>query len=194
MNNLKSFSLGILAAIGALFLEILLLNFSEPLSFISKEKVAKELISLDFFFFSAIFIEELLKYFLISKFLSKGKCFVFSSFLLGLGFSLFELILIYWNYKIGIEFEISGIIGVILIHIATSVIIAYSIWKNIEKKLLAFWGGFIPAIIIHSLYNIASVFETEYQNKIIFTLLIFLAFLTSFLLIKSTALRDSKTT
>lgn len=193
MNNLQSFSLGILAAIGALFLEVLLLNFSEPLSFIGKEKVAKEFISLDFFFFSAILIEELLKYFLISKFLSKEKNFVFSSFFLGLGFSLFELILIYWNYKIGIEFEISGIIGVILIHIATSVIIAYSIWKNIGKKLLAFLEGFIPAIIIHSLYNIASVVETGYQNKIIFALLIFIAFLTSFLLIKSTVSKDLKT-
>ncbi len=193
MNNLQSFSLGILAAIGALFLEVLLLNFSEPLSFIGKEKVAKEFISLDFFFFSAILIEELLKYFLISKFLLKEKNFVFSSFFLGLGFSLFELILIYWNYKIGIEFEISGIMGVILIHITTSVIIAYSIWKNIGKKLLAFLGGFIPAIIIHSLYNIASVVETRYQNKIIFALLIFLAFLTSFLLIKSTVSKDLKT-
>lgn len=193
MNKIQSFFLGILAAIGALFLEILFLNFSGPSFSISKNGITENFFSLDLFFFSAIAIEEIIKYFLISKFLSKGKNFVFGSFFLGLGFSSIELALIYWNHKTGIEFEISSIIGTALIHISTSVIIAYSVWKNVKNRTMAFLGGFIPAIIVHSLYNISSVTENAYSNKISIAFLIFLPLLTFFLVIRSKTSKGSGT-
>lgn len=185
IKKLQSFFLGILAAISALFLEILFLNLSDPFSPVDKNGITENFFSLDFFFFSAIAIEELLKFFLISGLLSKRKDIVFNSFLLGLGFSSVELAFVYWNHKTGIEFEVSSIIGMLLIHISTSVIIAYSVWKNARNKIPAFLGGFIPAFIIHSLYNISSTTETIYSNKISIAFMIFLPILAFSLIIKS---------
>lgn len=194
MNRFQPFFLGILAAIGALFLEVLFLDFSSPSFSVGKNGLTENFFSLNFLFFSAIIIEELLKYFLIIGLLPKRNDIVFNSFFLGLGFSSVELALIYWNYQAGIELEISSIIGTALIHVATSVIIAYSVWENARNKITAFLGGFIPAFIVHFLYNISSATETRYSDRINIALMIFLPMLTLFLIIKSRISKNSMAT
>ena len=185
MKQLQSFFLGILAALGALFLEILFLNFSEPLSYSANNAPLQSFSSFGFIFFLSIFIEELLKALFIFKILSKEKNITRNSFFLGLGFSLLEISLVYWNFRFGREFDLSGIIGIGIIHISTAVIIGYFLEKKTKSRIRSLLSGLILAFFTHSLYNILSSSEIEHQKQLIVTLLSFLFFANIFFLIKS---------
>lgn len=188
MNQLQSFFLGILAAIGALFLEIAFLNISEPLTSFSIEK----LFSLNYIFFVPIIIEELLKYAFIYKALSRkseGISLAINSIIFGLGFSAIETTLVYWNYRNGAGFDPFGLGGIIIIHISTSLLIAYFIGKNIGRNLLLTLQGFILALFFHSSYNILRISEFRYQEQLIFSLFTILIISSIVIMIKSKNLK-----
>jgi hypothetical protein len=188
MKFIQSFFLGILAALGALLLEILLLNVSQPLTLPGNSYFLSELFSFNFIFFAAIVIEESVRYAVIYKAIARiskdGNIFLNSVFF-GLGFSSLEAILVYWNYQNGIAFDLLGIAGIITIHVSASVLIGYFVGRNAGKGFLITVPGFIAALIIHSLYNIFNIAGNSYQNYLIGGLIIFLLILIFVLSIKS---------
>lgn len=184
MKQLQSFFLGILGAIGALILEVATLSFLTPLSS-TAETIARKISSPDYLFFIIIAIEEFLKYILIVRVVSKiseKKKLVLNSLFLGAGFSLLELFSFYCNFKNGIDFEPLAILGIIVIHISTAMIIGYSALKNSASSL---FFGFFASFTIHSAYNILGASEHPYQKQLLVGLLALLIFLDLFLLIKS---------
>jgi hypothetical protein len=184
MKIVQSFFLGILGAIGALILEIVALSFLTPISSTS-ETISREISSLGYLFFIAIIIEEFLKYILIIKVISKiseKKNVVLNSLFLGFGFSMLELFSFYWNYRSGIDFDLLAIIGIIIVHASTAVIIGFSALKNFLPSL---FFGFFASFVIHLAYNTLGASEHPYQKQLIVGLLGILIILVFFLLIKS---------
>jgi len=184
MKFLQSFFLGIFGAIGALILEVAVLSFFTPISSTS-EIISREISSSNYLFFLAIFIEELFKYILIVKVVSKiseKKNMVMNSLFLGAGFSILELLSFYWNYRNGIDFDPLAALGIIVLHISTAVIIGYSMSKNIFP---ASFFGFFASLAVHSAYNVLGILENPYQKQFIAGLLGFLIILDISMLIKS---------
>jgi hypothetical protein len=186
MKFLQSFFLGFLAAIGALILEIAILSAS---SFTSSDvDISFKMDSVGHFFFLAILAEEFLKYFFLSKFVvekKQSRTSILLSLVFGLGFSGVEMLLVYWNYRMGAGLDAIGMLGIIIIHVSTAIIMGVAIFK---VKIRAFWGlllGFIPAFIIHSAYNLLRVSEISQQKTILALLLVSLIIFDLFLLIKS---------
>jgi hypothetical protein len=191
MKIIHSFFLGILGAIGALLLEVAALSFSLPISS-APETVSGKITSPDYLFFIIIAIEEFFKYILIIKVLSKiseKKNLVLNSLFLGAGFSIIELFSIYWNYQRGVDLEPLAILGIMIIHISTAVIIGYSALKKIPSRL---FFGFIASLTAHSAYNILGTSQHPYQKQLIAILLGTLVFLDFFLLIISRFFRPER--
>ncbi|MDO8529757.1 MAG: PrsW family glutamic-type intramembrane protease [bacterium] len=184
MKKVESFFLGIIAALGALFLEAAILNFFEPASFANNE-----IFSFGYVFFAAIAIEEFLKIAVILKALPKKNNAVFNALFFGLGFSFLEIALVYWNNQNGITYDFWGIFGIFLVHISTSLVIGYSLIGDAKKSFLIYLQVFITILITHSSYNILSSIETAYQKQFMYYLLGFLILLDVFLIFKSRGLK-----
>jgi len=182
MRLIQSFFLGIFGALGALFLEIIFLAISSPLS--SAAQISEETTTFGYFFFLAIAAEEFSKYILIGKVLDK-KNIVLNSLFFGLGFSALEMFLVYWNYKNGTPVELIGILGIIIIHISTAIIIGYSLKKNTATLISGLFFGLIPAFLVHLAYNLLRVSETAHQKELTFVLLALLIIADIFFFIKS---------
>lgn len=187
MKQLQSFFLGILGALGALFLEIIFLIFSTPI-FSTAETITQKTTSIGLFFFLAILIEEFLKYILLYKSVAKTDKkneIVLNSILFGFGFSILEMFFVFWNYQNEYTLDLIGLLGIITIHISTALLMGYSIAKNTTSCMSSFFFGFVPALIIHAAYNILRISEITRQKELIIVLLILLIFGDIFLLIKS---------
>lgn len=185
MKQIQSFFLGIFASLGALILEIIILSIF-PIS-ISTADLSSKITSIGWFFFLAIFIEEISKFLFILKFIANkenGRISVFNSLLFGLGFSMLEMILVYWNYTTGTLFDLIGISGILLVHLSTAALIGYSITRN-SSKAYALLFGFIPALFLHTAYNILKTSQISNQKEITLILLAILIFVDIFLIIKS---------
>lgn len=82
---------------------------------------------------------------------------LFSGAILGLGFALFEIILIFLNkgsYLFGIP-ALTAILPILIIHISTSLVLSLGISTGSEKKMRLWKTStfFLLAIIIHLCYN-----------------------------------------
>jgi len=184
MKFFQSFFLGIFGALGALFLEIIILTVSSPLSS-NSEVIAKEFESIGLFFFLAILAEEFSKYILIYKFHGRENSksnVVLNSLFFGIGFSMLEAFLIYWNYQNENIFDLMGFSGIIIVHISTTMLIGYSMRKNKNNFIPSLFFGFIPALLIHLIYNLLKMIEVNHQKEITLIFLILLVFANFFLL------------
>jgi RsiW-degrading membrane proteinase PrsW (M82 family) len=183
MKQLQSFILGIFGAVGALFLEIAVLSFFIPSSSTS-EMVYREFSSPDYLFFLAILIEEFLKYILIVKVISKiseNKSVVTNSLFLGAGFSILELLSFYWDYRNGVGLDPLAVVGIIVLHISTAVIIGYFVSKNVFPVSLL---GLLASLVAHSAYNVLGIMENPHQKQFIAGLLGLLLILDVFMIIR----------
>lgn len=185
MKKLESLFLGIIAALGALFLEAAFLTVFEPSSVSSKE-----LFSFGYMFFAAIAIEELLKLAVIHKALPQKNNYVINALFFGLGFSFLEIALVYWNNQNRIAYNLEGIFGIVMIHVSTSLIAGYSLAGRAKKSFFTYSQIFITILIVHSSYNILSSIETACQKQLMLYLLGFLLLLDIFLLFKSRSLKE----
>lgn len=183
MKHIQSFFLGIFGALGALFLEVLFLAFLTSSSS-NTETIVNDLDSIGLFFFLAILAEELLKYILIYKSIAK-KNIISNSLFFGFGFSMLEMFFIYWNYRNGNLLDLSGILGILTIHISTATLMGYSVRKNTVNFISGIFFGFIPAFLIHLAYNFLKITEIAYQKEFTIALLALLIFMDIFILIKS---------
>lgn len=182
MKLLQSFLGGILAALGALVLEFALLNFSNSNNFSEKELSLQGLFSFGYLFLAAVLIEEILKYGLIRKIISGDQKIILNSIFLGLGFSTFELALVYWNYRSGAIFDFWEILGMIVVHTSTSAIIGWAMVKKRDWKITPVFYGLIPALVIHFFYNLSIISQIPWQKEIMIGIIFFLIMI-EFLLI-----------
>jgi len=186
MGFIQSFFLGIFGALVALFLEVIFLVFLAPPSS-TAESITGEFNSIGLFFFLAILAEEFSKYILIHKFSSKKNNsgnIILSSLFFGIGFSMLEIFLVYWNYQNGMNFDLIGIAGIIVIHISTAILIGYSAGKNSANFTNGLFFGFIPAFLVHLAYNLLKVSGPTHQKELVIALLVFLISTDIFLLFK----------
>lgn len=150
---IKSFLLGILAALGALFLELVFY-----LIFPSQETQQDYYNKITLFLFLIVAIEELLKVLMIYKNsteLSGENDIFISSFFIGTGFALTELFL---KESVRQSLFSLGNLNIILVHILTAGLAGYFISKQpaprksflVKIWLLAFSG--------HLLYNLLIIY------------------------------------
>ena len=176
MKQIESILWGILAATGALFLEVLISTLI-PILFGPKKELVTDFSSpLSFILIVFVLIEEILKYLVIANRIEKfsyGRSLIANSLLVGLGFSLVELALIYGKFSANLNLfsELKEIIGLVLIHILTAGIIGYFVAICKVGKYMTFIKVIIAASIIHFLYNALIIWQNEFTDLLIFSYL-----------------------
>jgi len=164
-------------------LEIFFLVFLSLL-FPNTQDITAEIDSIGPFFFLAILSEEFLKYILIYKSIAKSNI-VLNSLLFGFGFSILEISFIYWDYKNGYSMDPIGILGILIVHISTAMLMGYFVGKNRSNFIFSLFFGFIPAILIHTTYNIFKATDNLRQKEFAIVIIMLLIFMDIFLLIRS---------
>ena len=151
-NAIESFFLGLLAALGALIAEIVLFSFLCPTKLESNSYCA----SFTFLVLVPAAAEELFKVSIIFKrlkALASGKALILNSFLLGSGFGLIELFLIFQKYSLRSEAFYGGAAGVFTLHIATATVAGLYLAGKKQPELNHFFKTLLIAFAIHALYN-----------------------------------------
>jgi len=168
MKLFESFFWGIIAALGALIVEIVFyiitsffINPIGTMPFIQFFIIPK-------FIIAAACIEEILKYIIIFKrfsVLPPEKSKLANALMIGLGFFLFELVLI---LATRISPASQFLIEIAIIHIGTAVLMGgILIVKNIQK-IAAFLYAIAAAVIFHAAYNLLSIERNNLNNYLIF--------------------------
>jgi hypothetical protein len=154
MPPIKSFFLGILAALFALFFE---LSFS---LFFPIEKQAFFFARFSLFLIIASLCEEIIKYTMIYQTFSKLEKkwpIIFGGFVFGLGFSATEIFLNYYSKTDFINIPFYFILGMIFIHLFTSFFAA-----NIVAKKQNIWFSTARVLILNSCVHISCNLVVEY--------------------------------
>lgn len=192
MKQIESFFWGIIAAFGALTAELLILGLF-PFFAADEKKMdfALQDYSGHFLFFLAatVLIEELFKYIVIAKRLETlfaEKALFFNSFLVGIGFSFAEILLIQKNSAINWSSDYQNIMGIILIHSATAGIMGYFLATSNPRKIKTFLKAILAASCIHFFYNALINSKDWDVNYIIgtFCVLLLIANIACFIRIK----------
>lgn len=192
MTKLESFFWGIIAALGALIVELIIfigfsIRSSQPsdISFL-------QLFIIPQFIIIGVFVEEVFKYIVISRrieMLSFGRSYLTNSFLVGIGFFSVELILI---IATGIIPDAKFLAEIATIHIGTAGLIGYITAIKNPKKLSTAIYATILVVFFHSAYNLLILDRTLILNYAIFTLLGLLIFINiiNFIRINTRLARD----
>ncbi len=180
--KIKSFFLGILAAFGALVLEIM---FS-----VIFPQSATELNGITFFLILIVLIEELAKGIFIYKNsleLQTGREIFENALLVGIGFSFIETIFNFMSPGAGSrEIVLFGLAGALLVHLATSGIMGYYLAKNPAEKFSGFLKIIIPTFVIHLAYNSLLIYSWSYRIISICSAMLIFALLLMILSIRRT--------
>lgn len=172
MRQLESIFWGIIAALGALVIE--LIAFIGISAYINPDftlSFSQFFIVPQFIIFFAC-IEELFKYIIISKrieMLSLEKTYVINSLLVGLGFFGVELILISMSTKVLPTWTILAEIAIL--HMGTSGLIGYVVAIKNPKKFSTLLYVLPVAVFFHASYNLLTIKREYWQNYAIFALL-----------------------
>jgi hypothetical protein len=154
MKKFESFFWGLISACGAVVLQfvffIVFSNFIDPTMKISFE----QFFAMPLFIVLFSFIEEFFKYLMISKRIceiSSRKNFLINTFMLGLGFFSFELVLVLTSSS-GIE--INQLVEIAILHISAAVFMGYFIFtaKSPGRSNLLAWP-LLFATAFHSSFN-----------------------------------------
>lgn len=183
MKQIESIFWGIIAAIGALFLGILISTLVPILSGPGKELSMDFSSPLNYVLIISVLTEEVFKYLVIAHRIEKfsyGRSLIINSLLAGLGFSLVELALIYGKFSpnLNLSFKLTEIIGLVLIHILTAGIIGYFVAIREAGKCATFIKAAAVAFIIHFFYNTLIIWQNEFTDLLIFS---FLGIITAFI-------------
>ena len=169
-NAFESFLWGIIAALGALVIEIT--------AFFAFSAYKNTEISFNIFFAIPPFIlisaciEEFFKYIIISKKVesfSLEKSYIVNSMLVGLGFFGVELGLIYISNEILPAWKILAEIAIL--HIGTAGLIGYIIAVKNPHKFFTFLFALSIAVAFHAAYNFLVIKREFLQNYAVFCLL-----------------------
>ena len=177
MRQLESFFWGIIAALGALFIELLVFigfsayqNSAALLSF-------SQVFSLPQLVVVAACTEELFKYLIIYKRIdlySLEKSYIVNALFVGLGFAATE----FWLITSFGTLPPTQILGELaIIHLGTSGIIGYIIATKNPKRISTFLYAIFIATLFHSGYNLLIQKREFVENYLIFLLLGLLVFI-----------------
>lgn len=187
MRQLESFFLGIIAALGALFVELviyilatLFFNFALEMSF-------TELFFLPQFIIIAAFIEEAFKYLIIAKrveYFSIEKTYIVNSLIVGAGFAATEFWLLSTSNSLP---NLQILLELAIIHLGSAGLMGYLLAFNNPKKISTFFYISMFATFFHASYNFLIQKRGYIENTLIILLLAFLviANLVNFLRISS---------
>jgi len=165
MKSLKPFIFGILAAAGALIIELVISNLYFILS--GKDVEINYFDKITFFLVIVVLIEESFKYVMLRKSYKeqdRKKQKISTAVIAGLGFASVELFFIYLSMffnQSSFYFDL-GIIGALALHIATTGIIGYLIVseKSAGTSLAIKTIGI--AFCLHIIYNLAIIYNLNY--------------------------------
>ncbi len=193
MRQIESFFWGIIAALAALFVQLLVyigLSAQESSAF---DVPFEQFYAAPLLLVVAALIEECFKYLMISKrveLVSLGKTYVFNAFLVGLGFFSTELALI--NLSYGEMLPVYNLAEIAIIHLGTAGIMGYIVGTSNPSKFSTFLRSIIPTIAIHTAYNLLIINRGFMQDYLIYTLLGFVILfnLINFIRISSRLAQD----
>ncbi|KKQ53189.1 MAG: hypothetical protein US70_C0005G0023 [Parcubacteria group bacterium GW2011_GWD2_38_11] len=187
MAQLESFFWGIIAALGALIVELIVFigfsmqtNQTNAISFL-------DLFIIPQFIIIGVCIEEIFKYIIISKrieMFSMQRSYLVNSFLVGLGFFSVEIGLI---MATGVAPETKLLIEIAIIHIGTAGLIGYMVATRNPKRMSTLIYAIIFAAFFHGAYNLLVLNRTFVLNYAIFGLLGLLVFINIVNLIRINA-------
>jgi hypothetical protein len=179
MHQLESFFWGIIAALGALVVEIVVfviisayINQNSMLAF-SQLSIIPQYIIL----FACI--EEFFKYIVISRrieMLSLEKSYLINSFLVGLGFFGIELAFISMSAALP-TWKILAEIAIL--HIGTAGLIGYIVAIGNPRKFSTLIFALPVAVFFHAIYNLLVIKREFWQNYAVFILLGLLIFINT---------------
>lgn len=200
MKTIESFFLGILAALGALVTQAFFLlsaatfigQGSNPDFDIFSLLNTSTLSSFEIFPFlilpAIVLTEELFKYLVIIKRVEPfhvGKSVVLNSFMVGFGFAVVELFIIYENMN-GLalaDFPFQKLAEITLVHIFTSGIIGFFVALKNPTSFSTFLKAVSSAFFVHLIYNTMAVFQNDFSNMLIVVFLTILLIINTFNLI-----------
>jgi hypothetical protein len=173
MKFIESLFLGIIAALGALFVEIAIntLVIGENLSPLHLAHPSLEGIGL--MFLLPIIIEEFFKFLIIKKrleYFSLGRALIINSMILGLGFGLVEISLIYlWGQANSRASQ--SILEILALHTLTAGMIGYLLSQLNPKKITTAIKVIFVSALIHLAYNFLVFYRNDILNFAILGLL-----------------------
>lgn len=179
MKYLESFFLGIVAALGALFLEFLALGIYE-INFPANKEITGGIFFASIPFIAIVsIIEESFKYIVIVKrikLLFSGRPVIFASLFVGLSFSVFEIALAIGQIGDSWTNQWQHLAAIIILHVSTAGIIGYLATISTIKKVTTSAKTILTASGIHFIFNFLVLNPDPSSNYII---ILFLAFLVA---------------
>jgi len=171
MAQIESIFWGIIAALGALVVELVFFIgssiYANPLAEIS----FSQFFIIPQFIIVAACIEEVFKYIVISKIIDRfsfEKSYIINSLFVGLGFFGVEMALILMSKNLP---EIQFLIEIAIVHLGTAGLIGYFVATKNPKKITTFLLSIIFAIAFHASYNLLLLKREHIQNYLIFAIL-----------------------
>jgi predicted DNA-binding transcriptional regulator len=174
MKQVESFFWGIIAALGALVVELLVFVIFSGSTDQTNNISFTQLFVLPQLIVLGACIEEIFKYIIISKrieMLSLRRSYLINSYLVGLGFFSIELGIV---LATGAVPATNILVEIAIIHLGTSGIIGYIVATKNPKKIMTFIKAVLFATFLHSTYNILILDRTFIINLAIFALLAFI--------------------
>ncbi len=178
MKYLEPFFWGIIAALGALFLEFLALGIYEINFPVNKEAIGGIFFASIPFIVIASLIEESFKYIVIAKrikLLFSGRSIIFASLFAGLSFSIFEIILAAGQIRGSWINQWQYLAEIIVLHVSTAGIIGYSAAVNNIQKKITSAKTILAVSVIHFMFNFLVLGLDASSNYIIILFLFSLA-------------------
>lgn len=170
-NALESIFWGIIAALGALVVELIFfIGFSIYVNPIAEISLSQFFV-IPQYILIAVCIEEIFKYIIIAKQIdqfSLEKSYIINSFFVGLGFLGVELALIFISNGFP---PIQSLLEIAIIHIGTTGLIGYFVATGNPKKITTFLLAMFFAIAFHASYNLLLLKREPLQNYIVFVIL-----------------------
>ncbi|KKQ79767.1 MAG: hypothetical protein UT03_C0042G0008 [Candidatus Moranbacteria bacterium GW2011_GWD2_38_7] len=171
MRQIESFFWGIIAALGALFVQLLVFIGFSFFSNSQTEFTFSQLFILPQFVIAAAFIEETFRYLIISKVVemySLSKSFIINSLFVGLGFAATEFLLLETSGNLPNNQILSELA---IVHIGISGIIGYLVAVKNPQRVWTFIYVVTLATILHSSYNFLIQKREFFQSYLILILL-----------------------
>jgi len=184
MKQLESFFWGIIAALGALVIELIVFIFFSGLTNQPTNFSFATLFAIPQFIILAACIEEAFKYIVISKrieLLSLRRSYLINSFFVGLGFFGIELGMAAMTSSLP---EAKLLAEIAIIHLGTAGIIGYIVATRNPKKISTFLIALLAATFFHSAYNLLIMNRAFVINYAIFIMLFFMIIINVFNLIR----------
>jgi len=171
MAQLESFFWGIIAAAGALVIEVIFFIVISPYADPTGMVSFSHFFSIPKFIIAAACIEEIFKYAIILRRLKTPpleKSGLLNSLLVGLGFFVFELVLILITRT---SPSPQFLAEIAIIHIGTAGLIGYIITAKNARGVAAFMYAMAVAVAFHATYNLLSLKRDYLNNYLVFFIL-----------------------